>query len=245
MQAMSHEEFLVAPLYTPPAYAVVVDRVRRALALAVLVPGDRLPPEHALAEGMGVSRVTVREALRILQGESLLVTRRGSGGTTVAPNIGHLSPEATSDEQRLRDAFEVRLATESMAARLAAERGLEADFEHLHRCQELMAASTDVHRFRRADSDFHLTVARMSGNDMLRQAIEDARAVAFSSLDRRNFTVLQESSVLGHAAVLHAIERREPETASDAMAIHIVQARDEVQAALRDTAPERALHSQS
>ena len=232
---MSHAEFLTAPLHAPAAYAAVVDRIRRALALGVLLPGDLLPPERTLAEGMGISRVTVREALRILQGEGVLVTRRGSGGTTVAPGIGTVQPGTAAHQQRLRDVFELRLAVEAMAARLAAQRVTEADIEQLDECQAAMATSTDVHSFRRADSDFHLTLARLSGNDLLRQSIEDARAAAFSSLDRRNFTVLHESSMHWHASVLDAIRRHDPEAAAGAMSAHIMQARDEVRAALAET----------
>lgn len=239
MQAMSHEEFLTAAVHAPPAYAAVVDRVRRALALGVLLPGDRLPSERALADGMGVARVTVREALRILQGEGLLITKRGSGGTTVAASIGAVRPETGDYQQRLRDVFEWRLAVETMAARLAAQRAGDAGVEQLVRCQAAMAATSDVHSFRRADSEFHLTVARLSGNDLLRQSIEDARAAAFSWLDRRNFTPLQESSLHGHASVLEAIRRHDPDAASEAMGAHIMQARDEVWTALNDTEPER------
>lgn len=242
---MSHKEFLVTPLHTPPAYAAVVERIRRALALGLLVPGDRLPAERVLADGMGVSRVTIREALRVLQGEGLLVTKRGSGGTTVAANIDGLERAGTGYDGRLGEVFELRLAVESMAARLAAERGPEADLEHLIGCQVAMAASTDVHSFRRSDSDFHLTVARMTGNDLLRQAIEDARAAAFSSLDRRDFTPMLQSSILGHAAVLQAVEQRDPVAASEAMSLHIVQARDEVQAILGGTVAETAVHRDS
>ncbi len=71
VQAMSHDDFLVAPLHTPPAYAAVVERIQRALTLGLLVPGDRLPAERALSQGMGVSRVTVREALRVLLSATL------------------------------------------------------------------------------------------------------------------------------------------------------------------------------
>ena len=242
VQAMSHDDFLVAPLHTPPAYAAVVERIQRALTLGLLVPGDRLPAERALSQGMGVSRVTVREALRVLQGEGLLATRRGSGGTTVAPNIDGLRGADSGHEERVREVFELRLALESTAARLAAERHLEVDLDELTACQAAMARSTDVHSFRRADSKFHLTVARMSGNHLLRQAIEDARAVAFSTLDRRSFTPLQRSSIHDHAAVLQAIERREPPAAADAMMLHIVRARAEVESILSHTEQERALH---
>lgn len=236
MQGMP-DDLLLAPLHTPPAYAAVVDRVRRAVALGVLLPGERLPAERALAEGLRVSRVTVREALRILQGEGLLITKRGNGGTVVAPGAAAVQRDGDYDA-RLREVFELRLAVESMAARLAADRGPAADLGQLAACQDALATSTDVHGFRRADSEFHLTVARMSGNGMLRQVIEDARAAAFSWLDRRNFTVLRESSMRGHAAVLEAIRRHDRDGASTAMAAHIEEARDEVIHALADTDPD-------
>ncbi|OBF53423.1 FadR/GntR family transcriptional regulator [Mycolicibacterium monacense] len=228
------DDFLLRPLDAPPAYAAVVERVRRAVALGVLLPGDRLPSERALAEGLGVSRVTVREALRVLQGERLLITKRGNGGTVVAPTVARLGddPDGVSYGRRLDEVFELRLAVESMAARLAARRGRPEGLRWLDSCQEALRASSDVHTFRRADSEFHLAVARLSGNSMLSQVIEDARAAAFSRLDRQDFAVIYESSIRGHAAVIEAIRNADPDGAAAAMAAHIEEARDEVAAVL-------------
>jgi DNA-binding FadR family transcriptional regulator len=227
-------DFLLRPLDAPPAYAAVVERVRRAVALGVLLPGDRLPSERALAEGLGVSRVTVREALRVLQGERLLITRRGSGGTMVAPTVASIGDDLDGADysRRLDEVFELRLAVESMAARLAARRGRSDGLRRLDSCQEALRASADVHTFRRADHEFHLAVAGLSGNSMLGQAIEDARAAAFSRLDRQDFAVIHESSIRGHAAVIEAIRDEDPDGAAAAMAAHIEEARDEVTAVL-------------
>lgn len=235
---MMSEDFLLRPLDAPPAYAAVVERVRRAVALGVLLPGDRLPAERALAEGLGVSRVTVREALRVLQGERLLITKRGSAGTVVAPAATRLGNDMEDDYvRRLGEVFELRLAVESMAARLAAERGDPDGLQWLDSCQEALRASTDVHTFRRADSEFHLAVARLSGNSMLGQVIEDARAAAFSRLDRQDFAVIFESTIRGHAAVIEAIRVRDPGAAAAAMAAHITEARAEVTAVLSAVTP--------
>ncbi|MUL82534.1 MULTISPECIES: FadR/GntR family transcriptional regulator [unclassified Mycolicibacterium] len=227
------DDFLLRPLDAPPAYAAVVDRIRRAVTLGVLLPGDRLPSERTLAEGMQVSRVTVREALRVLQGEGLLLTKRGSGGTTVSPGV--MAADLTDDyDGKTAEVFEVRLAVETMAARLAAERGRPADLQWLDSCQDALEASTDIHAFRRADSNFHLAVARMSGNTMLSQVIEDTRASVFSRLDRSNFPVIYESSSRGHADVIAAIKNRDPDAAAAAMAAHIEEARGEVMAVLAE-----------
>jgi GntR family transcriptional repressor for pyruvate dehydrogenase complex len=227
------DDFLLRPLDTPPAYAAVVERVRRAVALGVLLPGDRLPAERALADGLGVSRVTVREALRVLQGEGVLITKRGSSGTVVSPTMSSMGAEGEYN-QRLREVFELRLAVETMAARLAAQRGVPQDMQWLYTCQKALESSSDVHAFRRADSEFHLRVAQMSGNSMLFQVVEDVRAAVFSRLDRHDFAVIYESSIRGHAAVIEAIRNRDPIAASAAMAAHIEEARDEVMAVLSD-----------
>ncbi|MDH6195174.1 GntR family transcriptional repressor for pyruvate dehydrogenase complex [Mycobacterium frederiksbergense] len=221
------EDFLLRPLDAPPAYAAVVERIRRAVTLGVLLPGDRLPPERTLAEGMQVSRVTVREALRVLQGEGLLLTKRGSSGTIVSPSVAELTDDY---DGKTAEVFEVRLAVETMAARLAAERGRPTDLQVLDSCQAALESSTDIHAFRRADSNFHLAIARMSGNTMLSQVIEDTRASVFSRLDRSNFAVIYESSSRGHADVIAAIKNRDPDAAAAAMAAHIEEARDEVMA---------------
>jgi GntR family transcriptional regulator, transcriptional repressor for pyruvate dehydrogenase complex len=225
------DEFLLRPLEAPPAYAAVVDRIRRAMALGVLLPGDRLPAERALAEELGVSRVTVREALRLLQGEGLLVTKRGSGGTIVSPTLAGWEAGGQNDK-RMAEVFELRLAVETMAARLAAERVTDHDVGLLEACQESLESSSDVHAFRRADSEFHLAVARFSGNRMLRDVVEDVRAAVFSRLDRHDFAVIYESSIRGHAHVIEAIKNRDPAAASAAMGAHIEEARAEVMAVL-------------
>lgn len=235
MQDMTvNDDILLAPLETPPAYVAVVDRLRRAIALGVVLPGERLPSERTLAESLGVSRVTVREALRIMQGERLLVTKRGSGGTVVASAA--TSPEAIcadGDYQvQVREAFEFRLAVEGMAARLAAERGTPAEIDDLLACQDALRVSSGVDEFRRVDSAFHLAIARMSRNSMLRRSVEEARAAAFAWLDLRNFEVFHDSSIRGHEAIIEAIERQAPDAAAEAMAAHIGVARTEVLAAL-------------
>ena len=232
LQEMS-DEFLLRPLDTPPAYAAVVDRIRRALALGVLLPGERLPAERVLAEEWGVSRVTVREALRLLQGEGLLVTKRGSTGTVVSPTLTSWEAQGEYDK-RMAEVFELRLAVETMAARLAAERVTPQEIQRLQECQRALESSADVHAFRRADSEFHLAVAKISGNGMLSKVVEDVRAAVSSRLDRYDFAVIYESSIRGHALVIDAIGKRDSKGAAAAMEAHIEEARAEVMAVLSE-----------
>ncbi len=236
------DDFLLRPLDTPPAYAAVVERIRRALALGVLLPGDRLPAERALAEELGVSRVTVREALRVLQGEGLLVTKRGSAGTVVSPTLTNWEAHGEWDP-KIAEVFELRLAVETMAARLAAERVTPQDIHHLTACQRALESSSDVHAFRRADSEFHMTVARISGNGMLCSVVEDVRAAVSSRLDQHDFKVIYESSIRGHAGVIDAIAEGDAKAAAAAMEAHIEEARAEVMAVLSQVGVERPVGS--
>src|SRR5262249_30091725 len=63
-----------------PVYGLVVDKLRRAIHNGSFVPGDKFPPERELSKQLGVSRASVREAIRVLEGEGYVETRRGASG---------------------------------------------------------------------------------------------------------------------------------------------------------------------
>src|SRR5215472_9146837 len=90
-------------LNTSPAWQVVAESLRRKIALGLYRPGDLLPSERQLAEGMGVSRITVREALRVLQGEQLVA--RYAGGTHVRAPRSRPDAEARAEVRRERARF--------------------------------------------------------------------------------------------------------------------------------------------
>ena len=106
-------------LNTSPAWQVVAESLRRKIALGLYRPGDLLPSERQLAEGMGVSRITVREALRVLQGEQLIETRRSNaGGAQVRAPRSRPDVEARAEvlreRARFRHIIDCRLANESL-----------------------------------------------------------------------------------------------------------------------------------
>lgn len=216
------------PVRLLAAHEVVADRLRRSIALGEVAPGERLPAERTLAANLGVSRLTVREALRVLQEEGALVTRRGpAGGAFVTERSRGLEPA------RVIEVFEYRLAVETTAAELAAGRRSANDLARLAECGRALRESADAGAFRRADSAFHLAVADASGNAMLRTSIEDARAATFDSFDAQPFRVLRDATARGHDAVALAIEAGDGSAAAAAMAAHLRDARDEVLAVLR------------
>src|SRR6266436_5989224 len=118
-----------------PVYELVVERIRRAIHIGTYVPGDRLPPERTLAEQLGVSRTTVREAIRVLEGQGYVEIRRGATGGVIMLDRGQTEERlGLIIRERLPELEEIvdfRIAVESRAARLAALRRTAADLKKL------------------------------------------------------------------------------------------------------------------
>ena len=115
------------PVAAVPAHELVLAQLRRSIHLGHFGAGDRLPPERELARQLGVSRTTVREAVRVLEGEGLVEIKRGSSGGI---SCGRSRPAPAELRRRLREFEEIiefRLAVEPMAARLAAQRRTKTD----------------------------------------------------------------------------------------------------------------------
>jgi GntR family transcriptional regulator, transcriptional repressor for pyruvate dehydrogenase complex len=159
----------------PPAYQLLADELRAEITSGRLQPGERLPPEPELCKSSGVSRSTVREALRLLASQHLIVTTRGvTGGSFVAhPDAEQLSEALStgltlltnSAEVGIGDLLELRRALEVPAAGLAAERRTD---EHL---SDLRSALFDPHldqlsTMMVAHSAFHGALAAATGNPL-------------------------------------------------------------------------------
>lgn len=226
----------LAPIHVPAAYEHVAARLRQAIWLGKLIPGERLPPEREMAEGFEVSRLTIREALRVLQGEGLITIRRGSGGgstiTSKPMTAAQRHNELIDARDRLLEVHEIRLGIEPVAARLASERATAEQIAQLEQKQQALVDSTDLASFRRADSLFHLAIAAASGNRLLEQAVEDARSALFIVIDVHEFEVVKHTSARAHGDIVEAIAGREGERASALMASHIEQAWAEISAVI-------------
>ena len=132
----------------PKAYEQVADRLRQLIVTEELARGERLPNELQLADEFGVSRATVREALRLLAAQSLIRTAKGVGGGSyvTAPSAENVSESlrsglglmTSSADVTLEELLEVRALLEVPAARLAA---LRRSDEHLERCVRPYPAS--------------------------------------------------------------------------------------------------------
>jgi GntR family transcriptional regulator, transcriptional repressor for pyruvate dehydrogenase complex len=160
----------------PPAYQLLADELRADITSGRLQPGERLPPEPELCVKTGVSRSTVREALRLLASQHLIVTTRGvTGGSFVAhPDAEQLADGlaagftllTNSHAVQLADLLEVRRALEVPAATMAAVR---RDEEHLAELRAALfdPAVDDLETMMVAHTAFHTAVAKATGNPLL------------------------------------------------------------------------------
>jgi DNA-binding FadR family transcriptional regulator len=213
-------------------HELVLDRIRRAIHLGVYAPGDRLPPEREMAEHLQVSRVTVREAMRVLEARGYVRSRRGiKGGWFVTSTQGvldELRRRAVESIPALLDILDFRVAVEGAAARLAAERRSQGDIERMQAAIDEMRAHPDMPGFRRADSAFHLAVAEAARNRMLRESIEEARITMFLLPDALGVGILLDNSLREHTCILAAIAAGDAAAAEQAAIDHIETTRQEV-----------------
>ena len=159
----------------PPAYQVLADDLRDKITSGRLRPGDRLPTEPQLCAQSGLSRSTVREALRLLTSQNLIVTTRGvTGGSFVAEPSPKKLAETLENGLDMLVAngnlqgvhlFEVRAMLDVPAAELAAERRTEAHLADL--AAAMFDPADELDKVLPAIRAFHTTIAAATGNPLL------------------------------------------------------------------------------
>ncbi|GAB6177097.1 FadR/GntR family transcriptional regulator [Desulfobaculum senezii] len=208
-------------------YEQIVRRINEMLASGELAPGDRLPPERRLAEAFGVSRNSVREAIRVLTQRGVVETRPGSG-TYVAQGrdddlVAGIADSMLEGRTRLREVMEVRLILEPRVARMAAVRATSEDVAALRGTLEMQRR--DVERGgtgAKQDEAFHASLASMCGNALLHCLLGRMHGMFAESRDE----VLVPSerrmaSLAVHEAIVAAIEHGDGAAAERRMARHV------------------------
>jgi GntR family transcriptional regulator, transcriptional repressor for pyruvate dehydrogenase complex len=196
-----------------------------------LSPGDRLPSERALAESLGVGRGVVREALKSLGLLGLIEVRLGDGTYLSNPN-GELLTRVIEwglllGERRVTDLVEARAIVEVDTARLAALRRSNDDVNDLQVLMARMKNATSAKAYVDADIDFHLRIAKASGNSVLADMVSSIQSLLRVWIGR----VIEASddwstTTREHEAVFRALRRADSAEAERAMATHMERARD-------------------
>jgi GntR family transcriptional repressor for pyruvate dehydrogenase complex len=192
-----------------------------------LKAGDRLPPERELAASMGVSRSSLREALRALAMLGVAEMRHGDGtylttldATSLMRPVGLVL--ALSDSG-LEELFEARKLVEPGLAALAAERISDADAEELHRCAQASAAALeDAEAFMFADIELHARIARAASNAVLERLLDSIAGMGIASRRRTGrLAPVREQSARDHHEIAAAIAAHDADAASAAMLRHL------------------------
>jgi GntR family transcriptional repressor for pyruvate dehydrogenase complex len=208
----------------PPAYQQLAERLRDQILSGELAPGDRLPGEAELSEVQGVSRSTVREAIRLLEAQQLVVTTRGTtGGSFVASHSpGRIHRElgtsldllVGTDAITIEQIIEARRLLEVPAVALAASRRTPEQLAELRRCLD---------EGRAGNERFHQLLLAASGNPLLEAMTTPLFGVIRDRVSRDRagdtFWGLVDAE---HRALLDLIEAGDADGAATAMGRHLV-----------------------
>ena len=212
--------------------------IRNDILTGVIKPGERLPEEQ-IAARLQTSRTPVREAIRRLAAEGLVIYSTNRGATA--------RMYRTED---IRDAYNLRAQVESYAASLAAQHASRHDCERLREAniecqimaQQCLEDRTDnnVLAMVEANQAFHTIIAELSGNRYLRDFINTVVSlpVAFNGFYWFSRSAFEES-VRHHVVIEAAIERRDPDQARAMMTSHIYHGRDHVLTHINQALDER------
>jgi GntR family transcriptional regulator, transcriptional repressor for pyruvate dehydrogenase complex len=220
----------------------VIERLEE-LVFDSFEPGDTLPAEGKLAEALGVSRLTVREATRSLEARGLLEITQGRRPRVAAPNgalVGDFFQNAVRrDPRALLDLLEVRRALEVHIAGLAAKRATKGDLADMEMSIAAMRVGGErPDAFHAADVRFHENLAAASGNRLLVFLIEafaeplrESRLRSFAGHRARGGEV--DDVIEQHQAILDAVEARNSKAAANAMREHLRQTEEDLRTHLR------------
>ncbi len=206
----------------------VFRQLRDQVVRRVWSPGSKLPSENELSKTMGVSRVSVREALQRLASLGLLETRHGEG-TFVREFSGEiffnsLLPLLVLDETSIFDVLEYRRIIESGIAGLAAERATAEDLERLEESyRDMVRFSDDVAAFAGADLEFHLMLAQATGNPVLIKVNDVIHHILSVSMEKIVTALGMQDGLHFHRKIIDAVRAGDTRLAERLMEEHVVR----------------------
>lgn len=191
-----------------------------------LRPGEKLPNEVRLSQELGVSRATLREALRALATQGVLEVRRGRG-TFVSKRVEEIEDFGFSSLEQvrgqLRDLFELRSIFEPKAAGLACRRATERELADILSWGEAVDRCIREGRDRtEADREFHTAIVRATHNEFMMRLLPMIHQAVSTAVEQGgNGAQLAEDTRQDHALLMAFFQKRDPEGAEHAMAIHM------------------------
>ncbi len=216
-----------------------IDKIKQMIISGELSPGDRLPKEADLAEHLGLSRNSLREAVRALALIHVLDVRQGDG-TYVTSLEPHLLLDAMSfvvdfhRDDTVLQFFQVRRILEPAATELAATLMTDSDVTDLRKILAALPENPTVEELVANDLEFHQRIAAGAGNSVLSSLIESLSGPTTRARIWRGLT--QEGAIAKtreqHVAICDAIAARQPEIAKSWATVHVAGVEDWLRRAL-------------
>ena len=222
----------ITSIHVPKAADVLADLLREKILSGMIMEGSDLPNERELGEKSGLSRSSVREALRVLEGEGLIAKRVGrNGGSAV------MRPTSETIERsvrmfirgqgiRLEAVLEARSAIEPASAQFAAMHRTDEDIEALEACHaklELASEAGDLSAYTKANLEWHVQVVCASHNELLMAFISaiSQSVVLATELEGFNSLEVRNAVITAHRKVMDAIKAKDGEAAARRMGRHM------------------------
>lgn len=228
MHVQNGKGVVINKVSAPKPYELLAAQLREAILGGQIAEGETLPPERELVEQTGLTRGSVREALKMLGAEGLVETRPGRfGGNTVtlptkdkiARSLGQF---VRGQQLPFRTLHETRDVLEPALARLAAVHRTGADLDAMRRFHAELEITDGFQAFSRANMRWHASVAHSSHNELLIAALEAiSYGVAVSTtIDEYDTPSTRAKVIRVHAAIMDAIEEGDGARAERRMRAH-------------------------
>lgn len=221
---------LLTPVSMGRISEVIVDQIRLLIRQGQLSAGDRLPSERELCERFGVSRVTVREALRVLEANGLVEIRVGArGGAFVTAPSSRLVGEGISDLITLAsltavEVTEARFVFERGIVPLVCERATQDDIAAMYEICERSSAALEGDEYPlELSAEWHTRYAQSAHNRAVAMLVESLHGPLLMSLERAREVAPAHGrrGVDEHRALVDAIADRDVQRATDLMSTHL------------------------
>jgi len=212
----------------------IVERLLNLIREKQLRPGDRLPPERDLAPMMGVSRPSLREALRALSVMKVVENRQGSGTfiTSLRPElfVNHLDFIFTVNDATFIDLFEARKIIEVGLVALAAELIDSEQLARMEKCLKSSAASVEQpETFLQTDLELHQIIIEAARNRTLALFMSSINQINTASRRRTNeLSEVRRQTLKDHKAIVTSLKDHDPDAAAMAMRNHLSHVEDKL-----------------
>ena len=215
----------LGPVQAQATYGIAVDRLKRQIHSGLLLPEEKLPAERQLSDEFGISRVTLREALRELETDSYIVVRRGVHGGAFVTDEDRLNEIArrrlTRSPADAMRVLEFLCANEMAGVVLAVERHALPELKRMRQALDLMAVAKTAPHLKQAETFFHIALGDASHNPLMARAISDALSELFLSGPVGELAGWRDATLVRHQTLLAALKAGDTSAAREALgAIH-------------------------